>query len=50
MSDHMKVLEERRNWLRERIKAKKVVGWETQWDQREHDALEWAIGALSHEQ
>lgn len=33
------VLEERRRWLAARIEAKKQIGWDTVWDQREHDAL-----------
>lgn len=41
------VLRERHAWLRERIKAKKVVGWDTEWDEREHKALGWAIAQLS---
>lgn len=33
------VLNERMKWLTERIKAKATIGWETQWDERERDAL-----------
>lgn len=46
MNDHLAVLQERWKWLNARIKAKKQVGWETQWDERERDALEWAISHL----
>lgn len=45
-SDNLTVLRERRDWLAARIKAKESVGWETQWDQRERDALEWAVEQL----
>jgi hypothetical protein len=44
--DHLIVLQERHRWLGERIKAKRAVGWETQWDEREHLALGWAIEML----
>ena len=43
MIDHLAVLRERRDWLRERIAAKKKVRWETEWDERELAALSWAI-------
>ena len=33
------VLTERRNYLTGRIEAKEKVGWETQWDRRERDAI-----------
>lgn len=41
-----KVLEDRKNWLAARIKAKQSVGWETTYDQREHDALVWALKCI----
>ena len=40
------VLRERATYLRGRIEAKKVVGWEYQWDERERAALLWAIEQL----
>jgi hypothetical protein len=46
--DHLTVLRERAMYLRGRIEAKKVVGWETQWDARERAALLWAIEQLSN--
>lgn len=46
MSGHLIVLQERERYLRHRIEAKRTVGWETRWDEREHDALQWAIDAL----
>lgn len=39
-------LVERRNWLVQRITAKSNVGWDTEYDQREHDALCWALDTL----
>jgi hypothetical protein len=44
--DFIIVLDERRRWLAERIKAKKIVGWSIEWDQREHDALVQALDRL----
>lgn len=46
MPDELLVLIERRNWLAARITAKQSVGWETQWDERERAALDWAIEIL----
>lgn len=37
------VLRERKRWLDARIIAKRVVGWETDWDERERDALAYVI-------
>ncbi len=42
----LEVLQERRRYLAKRIKAKREMGWEYQWDQREHDALSEAIQRL----
>lgn len=39
ISDALGVLTERRNWLTERIEAKRRVGWDVEWDTRERDAL-----------
>jgi hypothetical protein len=39
ISDALRVLKERRNWLTARIQAKMSVGWETAYDERERDAL-----------
>jgi hypothetical protein len=46
MNENLVVLQERHNWLAARITAKRSVGWETQWDEREHRALAWAIEQL----
>jgi hypothetical protein len=46
MHEHLAVLRERHKWLAARIQAKRQVGWETQWDEREHNALAWAIEEL----
>jgi hypothetical protein len=42
----LRVLRERAAYLRQRIGAKRHVGWEVEYDQREMAALEWAIGRL----
>lgn len=47
MNEQLQVLIERRNWLRERIKAKQAVGWEVTYDTREMTALMWAIELIS---
>jgi hypothetical protein len=47
MPDHLQTLRERATYLSGRIQAKKVVGWETMWDERERAALEWAIKQLA---
>jgi hypothetical protein len=48
--DHqLAVLRERRNWLNARIDAKKSVAWQTDWDERERDALTWALTQLEAE-
>lgn len=49
MNEYLEVLRERATYLRGRIQAKKVVGWETTWDCRERDALLWAIEHLQKE-
>lgn len=41
------VLTERRNWLTARIKAKQTVGWDTEWDRRERDAMNRILEAVS---
>lgn len=35
----LNVLQQRRDWLYERIGAKTRIGWDTAWDEREHRAL-----------
>lgn len=48
---HFDRLDQRRRWLTERIKAKETVGWETQYDVSERDALAWALGEIrKHDQ
>jgi hypothetical protein len=44
--EHLETLRQRCAWLTERIKAKQAVGWEICWDERERDALLWAIAQL----
>jgi len=46
MNDHYKTLCERRDWLEQRIIAKKKVGWETHYDEREHAALVWLLDGI----
>jgi hypothetical protein len=43
------VLRDREAYLRQRIIAKQIVGWEWQYDSREREALEWAIRQLGGE-
>jgi hypothetical protein len=43
---HHRTLVERRNWLAARIEAKRKIGWETQYDEREYRALCWAVVIL----
>jgi hypothetical protein len=47
--DLIQVLREREAYLRARIIAKKSVGWEYAYDERERAALEWAIRELGSE-
>jgi hypothetical protein len=49
MKYHIDTLRQRHDWLTERIKAKETVGWETTYDERERDALHWAIDELEKE-
>ena len=46
MCDELRTIIERRDYLTQRIKAKRVVGWDTEYDQRECKALTWAIRQL----
>lgn len=46
MPDELQTPVERRDWLAARIQAKKSIGWETQYDEREHCALCWAVARL----
>jgi hypothetical protein len=46
---HLQTLREREAYLRARIVAKRSVGWEYQYDERERVALEWAIRELGGE-
>lgn len=43
---HLLTLQERARYLGARIQAKRLVGWEYQYDERERDALLWAINRL----
>jgi hypothetical protein len=42
----IETLTQRRDYLEIRIAGKSKMGWETQWDEREHDALSWALEEL----
>ena len=44
--EHIDRLDQRCRYLTERIAAKKNVGWETQYDESERDALRWALDRL----
>jgi hypothetical protein len=44
--EHLDRLDQRRRYLEQRIAAKRNVGWETVYDQSEHDALAWAVDTL----
>ena len=46
MNEHIETLKQRRDYLVGRIDNKKKQGWETQWDEREHEALTWALNQL----
>ena len=46
-ADQIATLTQRRNWLTARIAAKQQVGWEHHWDERERDALSWALDRLN---
>jgi len=39
LDEALRVVAQRRNWLRERIAAKRRVNWDVAWDEREHEAL-----------
>jgi hypothetical protein len=47
MDEKISVLQDRADYLRVRIEAKKSVGWEYQYDVRERDALVWALDQLT---
>ncbi len=47
MPDHVAVLRERRDYLFGRIEAKKMVGWDIEYDIREREALIWAVKQLT---
>lgn len=47
LRDALVVLRERRDWLTARIAAKESVGWETEWDVRERDALSRILGEFA---
>lgn len=50
MPDQLETIVERRDYLAARIKAKQSVGWQTDYDEREHRALCWALGKLVPQQ
>lgn len=44
--EYVDVLDQRRRYLEARIAAKRSVGWDYVYDQRERDSLLWALGML----
>ena len=44
--DRLEVLRQRRDYLELRIQIKTSLGWEAEYDEREREALRWAIGCL----
>lgn len=47
LDECLTVLREREMYLQQRIRAKRSVGWDVQWDVRERDALGRAILELT---
>lgn len=47
MTVHLDRLRQRRDYLSQRIQAKRNVGWETVYDESERDALTWALMTLT---
>lgn len=47
MPDQLQTLKERRDYLAGRVKLKQSVGWDSEYDEREHRALCWALYKLS---
>lgn len=47
IGEALEVITQRRNYLTSRIAAKLENGWETQWDERERDALTVVIEHLT---
>ena len=43
---HVDRLRQRRDWLAQRIEAKKRVGWDIEYDTAERDALSWVLERL----
>ena len=44
--DALNTMKQRCAWLTERIKAKKKIKWDVEWDTKERDALAWATKYL----
>jgi len=44
--DRLEVLRQRRDYLDLRIEIKTSLGWDAGYDEREREALRWAIGCL----
>lgn len=47
MPDHLQTLREREAYLQLRAEAKRKLGWEWSYDERERAALAWAIAELT---
>lgn len=45
--EHLDVLDQRRRYLEARIQAKKSVGWDYAYDQRERDSLAWVVAVFA---
>lgn len=45
-SDQINTLTQRMKWLTIRAAGKKSIGWDYQYDERERDALIWALERL----
>lgn len=43
---HLQTLRERAAYLGKRVEAKRSIGWEYAYDERERAALQWAIAQL----
>lgn len=43
---HLDRMRQRRDYLTLRIRIKKAMNWENDYDRDERDALKWAIGRL----
>lgn len=47
LPDQLQTIVERRDYLAIRIEGKRRLGWQTEYDEREHRALCWALYKLA---